>query len=434
MTDSALSTHSLSRLDHARALQRRPSATATICRAVNCGKYHFRLGDYCPEHDELVNTPVEIPTAIADGSAATSAAGTTANTSGVSGKEMNKLAVECLKAAELRRQMIWMRDFYHYNVSEEVIKAAQQMWYAYCQHKYGKKQIKAKSGMLSEIIQNIGMNNAMPDIELGQLLLQFQRLDVSGDGTITHEDLRTLIELYVDAEWVKNNDAATVESKLKEWIVSSKQMIYEKASNIPRPKPEEIVPSFSFPEYVDALLRLREWEWESPSVELFRTGFWDLRGCILFMPPPSLFDITMAERKGRSAVENYYTNTTSGSRGYWLHKRGDYFASRSLNGWKKRLFLLKKPTEGESAAATPSAPTLGSHFPASIFEYWDGANITGVVVNDENSDDEQSEKTPAPTTNGAAPKPSKRKGQIQLTDIRLVNFSPSDNIQVRWRR
>lgn len=256
---------------------------------------------------------------------------TTAST--VPEPKTDALTTHYLQRAELRREMYRMTETFNYPISREILQSARAQWEYYVDcclgvkdakqnivrssssffggsfvDKKGSRQkgpIKAKNITVNSFSNSKGSNKtpkklswySKTDFELAQLLEQFKRLNVANNGVLCVDDLVHLIETYVDKEWVTSTPRVDVEAKVGEWLGSAVDTVlkstgldYDILSDTPdgAPLPAATAagasPTMTFPIYVHALLLLRQAELDTDVLELLRTGFWDLRLCILFMP------------------------------------------------------------------------------------------------------------------------------------------------------
>ena len=156
----------------------------------------------------------------------------------------------------------------------------------------------------------------VPATELGQLLYQFKRLDIDGDGIFSVGDFTT---------WVYRIDPdfkAAADGTVAEWL---------------RQSTTDGAEQFDFKGYVEMILDWRAHEennWGQPAevevpLEFKQTPFWDLRLVAL----------------------HAQTKTKHG----WMLKRGYLFTKESLNAWKLRYVRTH-------AVRTYEPPVL---------EYWD---------------------------------------------------------------
>ena len=115
----------------------------------------------------------------------------------------------------------------------------------------------------------------LSDIELGQLYLQFKKLDKNNDDNINADDLKVLIG-RIDPEYIKTTAADVLQTKLVGMITQT---------NDSGVKSTTTPPSISFASYVVSLQKLRLLE-SNPAIpkELLQSAFWDLRSCILYLP------------------------------------------------------------------------------------------------------------------------------------------------------
>lgn len=115
----------------------------------------------------------------------------------------------------------------------------------------------------------------LSEIELGQLYMQFKKLDKNNDDNIDVDDIKFHIN-RIDSEYVKMTPADVLKEKIEEMIAQT---------NANGVSSTTASPSISFASYVLGLQKLRLLE-SNPSnpKELLQSAFWDLRACILYLP------------------------------------------------------------------------------------------------------------------------------------------------------
>ncbi len=115
----------------------------------------------------------------------------------------------------------------------------------------------------------------LSEIELGQLYMQFKKLDKNSDDNINADDIKFLIR-RIDPEYIKTTPADVLQAKIEGMIAQTNE------SGV---KSTTASPSISFASYVLSLQKLRLLE-SNPSIpkELLQSAFWDLRACILYLP------------------------------------------------------------------------------------------------------------------------------------------------------
>jgi hypothetical protein len=150
-----------------------------------------------------------------------------------------------------------------------------------------------------------GVTGLPDDIQLGQMLSQFRRLDVNADGWFAAADMLALIRRF-DAKFDQPIE------QLSEWI--TKATLTES--------------KFDFKGYVVMIIARRKLERNNFGLpkdkkiprQFLQTPFWDLRSCVLHALDTPL--------KG------------------WVLKRGWLHAKESLNKWKLRYMQLGKDEAG----------------------------------------------------------------------------------------
>ena len=147
--------------------------------------------------------------------------------------------------------------------------------------------------------------------ELAHMLMQFQLLDVDGDGLITAADLKVWVS-KVDADWANRSNIGRrllMDEYIPEWLSSVTDSAAAAAS-------------LSFVDYIRALIHKRSEEESGYGfadvcrvpVELLQHPFWDLRAVVCSSCATSL----------------------SG----WMFKRGYTIPVEYMNSWKPRFFRL----------------------------------------------------------------------------------------------
>ena len=141
----------------------------------------------------------------------------------------------------------------------------------------------------------------LDDVEKGQLLSQFRRLDINQNGLIDATDLLHLIAKF-DEDFLKDiTDTTEKERKVAQWI----QQVNDDQ------------PTMTLIQYVNALINHRKACNQVGAIaELNRFAFWDLRSIMLSSP-------TVSKKNG------------------WLLKRGYFFSKENLNSWEFRYFELE---------------------------------------------------------------------------------------------
>jgi hypothetical protein len=311
---------SVDKVSSARANKRRISLTAKPCSTFNCEEYHYRASEFCfthansnttssqnsSERDSAVSPPPDFlkdvkKTLEAD----IFAAGPFLD---VLGEKLKTDVVHHLKSTILRQKALRKSDRYtEMSAATAILPAAQ-------------KALKSDTN-LSNLLAST--TPAVTDIELGQLYLQFKRLDVNGDGVISVSDLKVLIS-RVDPAYSKNVSEDSLVKKCRLMIADT---VPHKTNPVGISFPDYILGRYflilffvqinSLFAYFPGIRTLRNQERDkSIATELLQSAFWDLRVCSLLIPEKEL----------------------SG----WLLKRGYALYPETMNGWKRRYFTTNK--------------------------------------------------------------------------------------------
>lgn len=301
--ETFIASASVDKVSSARVHKRRISITAKCCQFTGCDEYHFRDDKYCLTHAKEVSaSPKAAAPAAEDGSAPANSMTPSGASAGPpnaldrlkvlrkkleediflpppyedsTGEPVKALTVEYLKSAILRERVLEKADRFDPTEAKKAYPDALKAIHT-------DKQSKLNPSVVSEV-------------ELGQLFLQFTRLDLDQDGLITNSDLKGLIA-KVDPQYAKTVSADTLVAKCNQMI----------ADTVP-----DKITGISFSDYVTSLLAQRQREAESGlGSEMLQSPFWDLRTAVLFVP------------------DRPYAG--------WLLKRGYALVPEKLNGWKRR--------------------------------------------------------------------------------------------------
>ena len=259
----------------------------------SCVAYHFRISDFCDVHAVDNHDAIPMPKPVTNAHNAALAA------SAELGVPVAPPVLTSVEKAHVAFDNLTQLRHETQNLSESFKVDGRMLEYI---------------PMAREILA--GTHASVKDIEIAQFLHQFKRMDVNADGIIDNEDIRSLVA-KIDPEFLASE--GEIIDKLTSWIRNSTE-------------PE--TDTLTFSQYVSAVLRMRRLESrKNASVELLRTGFFDLRSAVLYAPDQPL--------EG------------------WMLKRGNLIPKEGLNAWYRRYFKLKgflleyydtKPlAEGETA-------------------------------------------------------------------------------------
>jgi len=347
----------LDQVSTAKRANKRPGSTAKNCRDKDCSEFHFRTNGYCVKHcpdlnrDEL-GTIVKLPVHKEKKDPASPAAPAPAVEVAVDvedvvadGAEGEKVAVDVVADVEGEEAVATTLSLdVNTEVEENGPASASPISPTSPKSPYSPTQlsIKKKLSRLENDFNSVSLREQMidkaeiydvehtaslipeakamlvgvkglpDDIQLGQMLSQFRRLDVNSDGWFTAADMLALIKRF-DAKFDQPVE------QLSGWI--TKATLTES--------------KFDFKGYVVMIIARRKLERNNFGLpkdkkiphQFLQTPFWDLRSCVLHSLDKPL--------KG------------------WVLKRGWLHAKESLNKWKLRYMQLGKDEAGR--------PTL---------EYW----------------------------------------------------------------
>jgi len=227
----------LDRVNRRRIAGKRQTVTAKLCVSSTCSNMHYSTGELCPtcQLDEA-KSPATAGTGEDKLLALSKPDATPAEQ-----KRISRMVTLEGELRALRREMVHQAEMLHVVPGEAEVADAKAAW--------GDGPLPAN----------------VADPQLAQLLLQFRRLDRDDDGVLSADDLLGWISL-IDAEWLESCGADAAAERAAGWISASH---HDGGAGAEEGR-------MSFPDYVAAVLRLREREMITP-YQLLRNGLWDLR-------------------------------------------------------------------------------------------------------------------------------------------------------------
>eukprot|EP01038_Epipyxis_sp_PR26KG_P009549 gene9549-12861_t len=288
-----------------RAYNRRMSSTATRCVYPNCSVFHFNISTFCFEHTNAASAPTVDTNPVispADNederilkivrAALTANFNLTDPILDKNGEKIKQAVIDNIKSIILKEKTLRDRNIFNPSVSIpiDILTKAQEL-------------LSVSSSTFS-----IYSQYNLEEIELAQLLQQFNRMDIDHDELISVDDLKVLmnrIDPTLSTQLSKND----FNTKCKEMIDNTVL-------------PEVGMNGISFQHYVIGLMNLRAQEKDQTVArQLLQTPFWDLRTCILLMP------------------DRPFENK--------LLKRGYAMVYEELNSWVQQYFRVRiHPTDG----------------------------------------------------------------------------------------